>query len=152
MIERSIDIALIDIVAAIDHAGSVIGAKGDAALDVLEHLLELGSGASAGGAEHDAGLGELFQALIEALGQHTLVGQQRLVHIDGKDLDVADSGVRFVSLHKSAFPFLNCFGRNNPPVVIERIFAGLARVCITIHKVMKKLFRNLKLSLVPRAL
>ncbi len=36
--------------------------------------------------------------------------------------------------------------------VIERIFAGLARFCITIHKLMKKLFRNLKLSLAQRAL
>lgn len=36
--------------------------------------------------------------------------------------------------------------------VIERIFAGLARVCIFIHKVMKKLFRNMNLSLVQQAL
>lgn len=36
--------------------------------------------------------------------------------------------------------------------VIERIFAGLARFCITIHKLMKKLFRNLNLSIVQRAL
>ena len=116
LIQRHIDSALIDIVAAVDHAGSVIGAESKAVFDVLEHLLELGGGTSAGGAEHDAGVGELVQALIEALGQYALVGQQCLVHIDGKDLDVADSGVRFVSLHKSAFPFLNCFGRNNPPV------------------------------------
>ena len=36
--------------------------------------------------------------------------------------------------------------------VIERIFAGLARFCITIHKLMKKLFRKLNLSLVQQAL
>lgn len=37
-------------------------------------------------------------------------------------------------------------------LVIERIFAGLARICITIHKLMKKLFRNLNLSLVLQTL
>lgn len=36
--------------------------------------------------------------------------------------------------------------------VIERIFAGLARFCIIIHKLMKKLFRKLNLSLVQQAL
>ncbi len=36
--------------------------------------------------------------------------------------------------------------------VIERIFAGLVRFCITIHKLMKKLFRKLNLSLVQQAL
>lgn len=36
--------------------------------------------------------------------------------------------------------------------VIVRIFAGLTRFCITIHKLMKKLFRNLNLSLVQQAL
>lgn len=36
--------------------------------------------------------------------------------------------------------------------VIERIFAGLMRICITIHKLMKKLFRKLNLSLVQQAL
>lgn len=36
--------------------------------------------------------------------------------------------------------------------VIERIFAGLARIGITIHKLMKKLFRNLNLLLVLQAL
>ena len=46
------------------------------------------------------------QALIKTLGQHTLVGQQRLVHIDGENLNVADVGVRFVSLHKNA-PFVS---------------------------------------------
>lgn len=37
-------------------------------------------------------------------------------------------------------------------LVIGRIFAVLVRICITIHKVMKKLFRNLNLSLVQQAL
>ena len=75
LIQRHVDSALIDIVAAVDNARAVIGAKSDAALDVLKHLLEFGGGASAGGAEHDASLGELVQALVEALRQHALVGQ-----------------------------------------------------------------------------
>lgn len=36
--------------------------------------------------------------------------------------------------------------------VIERIFAGMVRACTAIHKLMKKLFRNLNLSLVQQAL
>ena len=75
LIQLHVDIALIDIVAAIDHAGSVVGTKSEAALDALEHLLELGGGTSAGGAEYDAGFGELVQAFVEALWQHALVGQ-----------------------------------------------------------------------------
>ena len=59
LIQRHIDSALIDVVAAIYHACAVIGAKSDAALDVLKHLLEFWGGSSAGGAEHDASLGEL---------------------------------------------------------------------------------------------
>ena len=106
LIQFSVDIALIDILSAIDDAGAVVGTKGQAVLNALEHLLELGGGASAGGAEHDASLGELVQALIEALGQHALVGQQRLVHVDGDELNVSDIGVRFVSLHKSE-PFVS---------------------------------------------
>ena len=106
LIQLHVNIAFIDIAAAIDHARSVVGTKGEAVLDALEHLLELGGGTSAGGAEYDAGVGELVQALIKTLGQHTLVGQQRLVHIDGENLNVADVGVRFVSLHKNA-PFVS---------------------------------------------
>ena len=68
LIQRHIDVALIDIAAAIDDAGSVVGTKSKAVLNTLEHLLELGGRASAGGAEHDASLGELVQALVEALG------------------------------------------------------------------------------------
>ena len=67
LIQLHVDIALIDIVAAIDHAGSVVGTKGEAVLDALEHLLELGGWTSASGAEHDASLGELVQALIKTL-------------------------------------------------------------------------------------
>ena len=48
----------------------------------------------------------LIGTIIKTLGQHTLVGQQRLVHIDGENLNVADVGVRFVSLHKNA-PFVS---------------------------------------------
>ena len=48
--------------------------------------------------------------------------------------------------------FRDCFRRYNHQLVVGRIFAGLVRVCITIHKVMKKLFRNLNLSLAQRAL
>ena len=106
LIQRHIDVALIDIVAAIDDAGSVVGTKGEAVLDALEHLLELGGGTSAGGAEYDAGFGELVQAFVKALRQHALVGQQRLVHVDGDELNVSDIGVRFVSLHKSE-PFVS---------------------------------------------
>lgn len=36
--------------------------------------------------------------------------------------------------------------------VTERIVAGTERICTTLHKLMKKLFRNLNLSLVPRTL
>ena len=36
--------------------------------------------------------------------------------------------------------------------VIERIFAGTERICTMLHKVMKKIFRNLNLSLVQEAL
>ena len=99
LVQLHVDITLIDIAAAIDHARSVVGTKGEAVLDALEHLLELGGGASAGGAEHDASLGELVQALVKALGQYAFVGQQCLVHIDGENLDVADVSVRFISLH-----------------------------------------------------
>ena len=106
LIQLHVDSALIDIAAAIDHARSVVGTKSKAVFDALEHLLELGGGTSAGGAEYDAGVGELVQALIKTLGQHTLVGQQRLVHIDGENLNVADVGVRFASLHKSE-PFVS---------------------------------------------
>lgn len=106
LIQRHIDVALIDIAAAIDDAGSVVGTKSKAVLNALEHFLEFGGRASAGGAEHDASLGELVQALIKTLRQHTLVGEQRLVHIDGENLNVSDIGVRFVSLHKSA-PFVS---------------------------------------------
>ena len=106
LIQLHVNIALIDITAAIDHAGSVVGTKSKAVLDALEHLLELGGGTSAGGAEHDASLGELVQALVEALRQHALVGQQRLVHVDGDELNVSDIGVRFVSLHKGE-PFVS---------------------------------------------
>ena len=67
LVQRHIDIALIDIAAAIDHARSVVGTKGEAVLDALEHLFELGGGTSAGGAEYDAGVGELVQAFVEAL-------------------------------------------------------------------------------------
>ena len=105
-VQRHIDVALIDIVAAIDDAGSVIGAKREAVLNALEHFLELGGGTSAGRTEYDTGVGELVQTLIEALRQHALVGEKRLVHIDGENLNVADTGVRFVSLHKNA-PFVS---------------------------------------------
>ena len=67
LIQRHIDVALIDIVAAIDDAGSVVGTKSKAVFDALEHFLELGGGTSAGGAEYDAGVGELVQALIKTL-------------------------------------------------------------------------------------
>ena len=93
LIQRHIDVALIDIAAAIDDAGSVVGTKSKAVLDALEHLLELGSGTSAGGAEYDAGVGELVQTLIKTLRQHALVGEQRLVHVDGDEFNVADVGV-----------------------------------------------------------
>ena len=106
LIQLHVDIALIDIAAAIDHARSVVGTKGEAVLDALEHLFELGGGTSAGGAEYDAGFGELVQASVEALRQHALVGQQCLVHVDGDELNVSDIGVRFVSLHKSE-PFVS---------------------------------------------
>lgn len=36
--------------------------------------------------------------------------------------------------------------------VIERIFAGMVRICTAIHKLMKKLFKNLNLLLVLQAL
>ncbi len=52
-----------------------------------------GSGTSAGGAEYDAGVGELVQTLIKTLRQHALVGEQRLVHVDGDEFNVADVGV-----------------------------------------------------------
>ena len=106
LVQLHVNITLIDIVAAIDDAGSVVGTKGEAVLDALEHLLELGGWTSASGAEYDAGFGELVQALVEALRQHALVGQQRLVHVDGDELNVSDIGVRFVSLHKSE-PFVS---------------------------------------------
>ena len=106
LIQRHIDSALIDVVAAIYHARTVIGTKGEAVLDALEHLFELGGGTSAGGAEYDAGFGELVQAFVKALRQHALVGQQCLVHVDGDELNVSDIGVRFVSLHKSE-PFVS---------------------------------------------
>ena len=59
LIQRHIDVALIDIVAAVDNAGSIVGAKSKAVLNALEHFFEFWGGASAGGAEHDASLGEL---------------------------------------------------------------------------------------------
>ena len=93
LVQRHIDVALIDIVAAIDDAGSVVGAKSEAVLNALEHFLELGGRASTGGAEYDASVGELVQTLIEALRQHALVGEKRLVHIDGENLNVADIGI-----------------------------------------------------------
>ena len=106
LIQRHIDVALIDIAAAIDDAGSVVGTKSKAVLNALEHFLEFGGGASAGGAEYNACVGELVQALIKTLRQHALVGEQRLVHVDGENLNASDIGVRFVSLHKSA-PFVS---------------------------------------------
>ena len=106
LIQLHVNIALIDIVTAINDTGAVIGTKSEAVLNALEHFLELGGGTSAGGAEYDAGVGELVQTLVETLGQHALVGQQRLVHIDGENLNVSDIGIRFVSLHKSA-PFVS---------------------------------------------
>ena len=93
LIQRDFDIALVDILTAINDAAAVVRAEGDTALDVLEHFLEFGGGASAGGAEYDTGVGELVQTLIEALGQYALVGEKRLVHIDGENLNVADIGV-----------------------------------------------------------
>ena len=108
LIQLHVNIALIDIAAAIDHARSVIGTKSEAVLNALEHLFELGGGTSAGGGYlvRVIHLGELVQTLVETLGQHAIVGQQRLVHIDGENLNVADVGVRFVSLHKNA-PFVS---------------------------------------------
>ena len=106
LVQLHVDNALIDIAATIDHACAVVGTKGEAVLDALEHLLEFGGGTSAGGAEHDASLGELVQALVKALRQNALVGQQRLVHVDGDELNVSNIGVRFVSLHKSE-PFVS---------------------------------------------
>ena len=93
LIQRHIDVALIDIVAAIDDAGSVVGTKSKAVLKALEHFLESGGGTSTGGAEHDAGVGELVQALVKTLGQHALVGEQRLVHVDGDEFNLADVSV-----------------------------------------------------------
>ena len=48
--------------------------------------------------------------------------------------------------------FRDCFRRYNHQLVVERIFAGMVRICTAIHKLMKKLFRNLNLSLAQRAL
>ena len=48
--------------------------------------------------------------------------------------------------------FQDCFRRYNHQLVVERIFAGMVRICTAIHKLMKKLFRNLNLSLAQRAL
>ena len=106
LVQLHVDNALIDIAATIDHACAVVGTKGEAVLDALEHFFELGGGTSAGGAEYDASFGELVQAFVKALRQHALVGQQRLVHVDGDELNVSDIGVRFVSLHKSE-PFVS---------------------------------------------
>ena len=67
LVQFDVNIALIDIAAAIDHARSVVGTKSKAVFDALEHLLELGGGTSTCRAEYDAGVGELVQALIKAL-------------------------------------------------------------------------------------
>ena len=94
-----------DVFGVPESARPVVGAEGELMCMPGEHLLQLGRRPSACGAKDHAGLVKRIETLEKTLGKSSVVGEERFVHIDGEQLDVAEAGVLEI-IRQHGFPFL----------------------------------------------
>ena len=94
-----------DVFAVPEGAGPVVGAEGESMRMLGEHLLQFGRRSSACGAKDHAGFAKRIEARRKPLGKSSVVGEERFVHIDGEQLDVAEAGVLEI-IWQHGFPSL----------------------------------------------